>query len=281
MTADEQALLAAIVAHPEEDTPRLAYADWLDEHRRPERAEYIRIQIELARLDDEQPDTNERYSRLQAREEELAKKYHPAWAKAEAGITPDRHTHVWFNRGFIHEVWCSVKYFIDHGERFLRAVPVEMVVLRRAVAANVRKLARTPHFTRLRGIKFFVQETSAEVAVAFLDGCPLSGVRSLEFSGFVVNNYPPVARARYTPVAEALARSTQLGGLGRLGLATAGVGDDGGRALAACTGLGSLRELDLMHNPMSADVCDELRKRFGPALILGYADRQLARDQRT
>ncbi|MDY3556216.1 TIGR02996 domain-containing protein [Gemmata sp. JC717] len=51
---DEQALLAAIQSHPDEDTPRLAYADWLDEHARSEadraRAEFIRTQIESARL---------------------------------------------------------------------------------------------------------------------------------------------------------------------------------------------------------------------------------------
>jgi uncharacterized protein (TIGR02996 family) len=31
--SDETALLRAIAAHPDEDTPRLAYADWLDEHK--------------------------------------------------------------------------------------------------------------------------------------------------------------------------------------------------------------------------------------------------------
>src|SRR5262245_12848054 len=42
--SDEAALLAAIQTHPDEDTPRLMYADWLDEHGQPERAEFIRIQ---------------------------------------------------------------------------------------------------------------------------------------------------------------------------------------------------------------------------------------------
>lgn len=43
---DEAALLAAILAHPDEDTPRLMFADWLDEHGQPERAEFIRIQCD-------------------------------------------------------------------------------------------------------------------------------------------------------------------------------------------------------------------------------------------
>ena len=48
--SDEKALLAAIWEHPHEDTPRLMYADWLQENAQPERAEFIRLQIELARL---------------------------------------------------------------------------------------------------------------------------------------------------------------------------------------------------------------------------------------
>src|SRR5205814_2112647 len=46
VTREEHALLAAIVADPADDAARLAYADWLDEHGRPERAEFIRAQVE-------------------------------------------------------------------------------------------------------------------------------------------------------------------------------------------------------------------------------------------
>jgi uncharacterized protein (TIGR02996 family) len=44
--SDESALLAAILAHPDEDTPRLMYADWLQENGQPDRAEFIRIQCD-------------------------------------------------------------------------------------------------------------------------------------------------------------------------------------------------------------------------------------------
>lgn len=49
-TTDELALLAAISAQPDEDTPRLMYADVLEDTD-PARAELIRVQCELARLD--------------------------------------------------------------------------------------------------------------------------------------------------------------------------------------------------------------------------------------
>jgi len=51
MDAEERALLAAIIAHPDEDTPRLVYADWLQEHDQPERAEHIRLSIQLDLVD--------------------------------------------------------------------------------------------------------------------------------------------------------------------------------------------------------------------------------------
>ena len=42
---DRDALLRAICANPEDDAPRLIYADWLDEHGDPLQAEFIRLQI--------------------------------------------------------------------------------------------------------------------------------------------------------------------------------------------------------------------------------------------
>jgi len=42
--------LRASIAEPDDDLPRLIYADWLDERGDPDRAQIIRTQIELARL---------------------------------------------------------------------------------------------------------------------------------------------------------------------------------------------------------------------------------------
>jgi uncharacterized protein (TIGR02996 family) len=55
---DEQALLAAIkAAHPDEDTPRLVYADWLDEHDRGGHAAATRLAVELRRTTPTDGDT--------------------------------------------------------------------------------------------------------------------------------------------------------------------------------------------------------------------------------
>jgi uncharacterized protein (TIGR02996 family) len=49
------ALEAAVIAHAEDDTPRLVYADWLDENGDPDRAAFIRRQVEFARLPEWDP----------------------------------------------------------------------------------------------------------------------------------------------------------------------------------------------------------------------------------
>ncbi len=52
---DADALLRAICATPDADLPRLAFADYLDENGDPERAAFIRAQVEVARLPDWEP----------------------------------------------------------------------------------------------------------------------------------------------------------------------------------------------------------------------------------
>ena len=67
--SDEAALLKAITANAGDDTPRLVYADWLDEHDAPIQAEYIRTQCRLASCsaaDPDYPDVLERSAELAA-----------------------------------------------------------------------------------------------------------------------------------------------------------------------------------------------------------------------
>jgi uncharacterized protein (TIGR02996 family) len=49
--SDAAAFLRAIIAEPADDLPRLVYADWLDEHGEPERAEFIRVQCAIPNTD--------------------------------------------------------------------------------------------------------------------------------------------------------------------------------------------------------------------------------------
>ena len=50
------ALLQAIIDEPDEDSLRLIYADWLHDHGEPDRAEFIRLEIDLhARVQGRRP----------------------------------------------------------------------------------------------------------------------------------------------------------------------------------------------------------------------------------
>ena len=45
MTPEQRAFLDGIIAHPDDIDRRWVYADWLDDHGDPDRAEFIRIQL--------------------------------------------------------------------------------------------------------------------------------------------------------------------------------------------------------------------------------------------
>ena len=71
---DESTFLRAIAAFPDDDGPRLVYADWLDERGDP-RAEFIRLQCSLERgidwITGQPPVDDRRLEELRAREREL------------------------------------------------------------------------------------------------------------------------------------------------------------------------------------------------------------------
>jgi uncharacterized protein (TIGR02996 family) len=50
MHPEADALLDAIFDHPDDDTPRLVYADWLQEHGQEDYAQFIRLSIRIARV---------------------------------------------------------------------------------------------------------------------------------------------------------------------------------------------------------------------------------------
>jgi uncharacterized protein (TIGR02996 family) len=62
--SEEAAFLAALKANPADDTARLVYADWLDEHGEHAKAEYLRLVAALALREDNLQATGEAESLL-------------------------------------------------------------------------------------------------------------------------------------------------------------------------------------------------------------------------
>jgi uncharacterized protein (TIGR02996 family) len=94
--SDRTALLRAIIENPADDTPRLVFADWLDENGEPERAEFVRLQCHLTR------------ARLPRKEREQLLRHEEALIRGHARLWAHRVAFarggpVW-RRGFIDEV---------------------------------------------------------------------------------------------------------------------------------------------------------------------------------
>lgn len=73
---DDRAFIRAVLTNPAELTAWLVYADWLDEHEQPERAEFLRLQVERGRL----PPNDARRGAIDARLSELHGTVHRGWA---------------------------------------------------------------------------------------------------------------------------------------------------------------------------------------------------------
>jgi uncharacterized protein (TIGR02996 family) len=140
--SDEAGFLADICANPADDTTRLVFADWLDEHGEPDRAEFIRVQVALAKdevelnrlraADEPHIDVQRRVILARLRERELLFAS-PAEGEANgtnwlpgplfdilngAGrlIFPDGDSFAW-SRGFVDRVTCTAADWLAHADQ--------------------------------------------------------------------------------------------------------------------------------------------------------------------
>lgn len=204
-------LLAAVLAAPDDDAPRLIYADWLDEHGRPERATFIRLQVELARL-----------LRYDPRREVLSRKagrlldlYRDDWLAELPTI--DGVTWGDFERGFVSAVSVrSIAQFERAAARIWAAAPVHALDLR-----DPGRMGQTRPYAALRAIRLR-HLPSARWLEEFVNSAFVSTVRTLDLTGLELEN-DGVAL---------LARSMALGDLRELVLDDNLVGVRGIEALA-------------------------------------------------
>ena len=164
MISDGEALLRAICEQPWENTPRLIYADWLDENGNPGRAEFIRLQIELEGIPPNERFKNPRYDRAC----ELERKWDPplralldgtvGWLErpwsAELPTSEDVTWHERYARGFRHAVTFSGMPAVrTHASAVMAASPVEDVTVMRVQGRiGVGELLALPWVPRLTAL---------------------------------------------------------------------------------------------------------------------------------
>jgi uncharacterized protein (TIGR02996 family) len=145
MTDTEIALLRAIAAMPEEDTPRLVYADYLDELNTASsaaRAEFIRLHIRRARL----PYNDTAREPLQQLIDQILGKWDFVWQKE---MPEGFKTLSGYRRGFAYRA-AAVASAIEPASDDPRTLLIEHLELTPDVSATgLRVVVKQPLFARL------------------------------------------------------------------------------------------------------------------------------------
>jgi uncharacterized protein (TIGR02996 family) len=271
----EEALIAAIVENPEDDAQRLIYADWLDEHGQAERAEFIRVQCQLARLDPgtaplrdyarweahkgqdhfdlvgwicdlaEQDEDAPLRRQLREREKALLDEFSATWTEPLRAMGVHCY-HPPFRRGMIERIDVDAEALVTHVGALFRRFPVRAIWLRtydNERTAKTRALG-LPELARLRGLEVYVagEEVPGGLGSALLAAPALANLDRLA----VTDADEHFGNADVA----AIANAPHFSGLRVLQLANCSVGPDGARALASSPYLCNLEFLSLAHNPV-------------------------------
>jgi uncharacterized protein (TIGR02996 family) len=234
---EETGFLQEILTHPDDDAPRLVYADWLDDHGDEMRAEFIRLQIELAGMEEwdaRRPELERRQKRLLAAH---AREWGEGLGKKVYG--PE------FRRGFLEVAEFTPKVFHARAEELFRRFPLRCLRVGGGSFGDpaLRLLAASPYLARLSRLELHSGQMTAAGVAALAASPHFRGLKDLEV--YFSNMGPDGVRA--------LAESPNVAGLTALSLRNVHAGTAGAVALARSPYLTRLEVLDLWGN----DVGDE------------------------
>jgi uncharacterized protein (TIGR02996 family) len=290
-----EALLQAVCEEPDDDGPRLVYADWLEEHGDPERAEFIRVQCRLARL----PEGDAQRPQLQRREDELLRAHEQEWLRpVEPWLFSDHGPTHAFRRGFLEvmEVWTET--FLASGAELLSQTPLRDVTFPSLDSRLCDQLAQWPLLLRLEGLGLGVHEQRGGGLDRLLASPYLANLRRLFVPGLASRFLEPherrsilgcnqmrilvreshVHRLRELSLPEhglgneaieMLVSSVTVAGLTDLDLRDNGLNDRAALALAGSRHLGCVERLDVRENPLTERGLRVLRERFGQRVLAG------------
>ncbi len=252
---DDEALLAAITANADEDTPRLMYADWLDENRpdpRPSpargpnaRAEFIRVQCRLAEMTPDHPE----YTDLRDRHQDLA-----TWLEAHAkekralpgGLLSDSDSYAEYERGFASKAMTNYRDDRRNAaarltaalQKVVETTPVRTLHIDNLRVAQVAEFLRRPVVDQLRALAVSVFDNDTDdvrqLATALADAPHVRNLRELRL-------FPALTDA----AAEALAGAKSFDGLRALNLDLSTASPDAIRALGRAAWFRNLHKLKL------------------------------------
>jgi uncharacterized protein (TIGR02996 family) len=276
MTDDAEALLRAVLSAPDDDAPRLVYADWLEEHGDPARASFIRIQVELAGLSADHP----RRSQLVPSERALLRANRDAWTAWLPGWAEARE----FRRGFIEVIRCEAADFIAGADEVRLRTPlsglrldgsaeIAVPLFRQRVLEGIRSLtlsvdvpagawehlATCQYLGQLRELSLNSKGPPDELVSSLIGSTSLPALRTLRLTWCTLGDEHSARLVSHPWVAR----------LQTLDLRNNGITHEGGRAIAESPHLEALVTLNLRGNPVADTwVAEHLRRRFGGRLRL-------------
>ncbi|MBI1829849.1 MAG: TIGR02996 domain-containing protein [Planctomycetes bacterium] len=275
----EHAFLQPILDNPDDDLPRLVFADWLEERGDP-RGHFIRLQCQRAKLTRYDPGWKD----LLSQESALLKRFEKDWSMPIL-----RHVdEVQYRRGFVEQVRVSASKLLRNADRLFRAAPIRSVRLEHAdrlseIAASpwlariaefdlshtplgaksLQVLFSSEHCRSLRHIRLDQCLLAAPALEVVVNAAPLQALHTLSLAGNAFG--PDGARILATsPLRQlidlnlrgnsllpegaiALASNPPIQ-LTRLALGGNAIGNPGAEAIAQCDRFHSLQYLDLAHN---------------------------------
>jgi uncharacterized protein (TIGR02996 family) len=142
---DADALLRAIFDAPDDDAPRLVYADWLDEHGQPNHARFIRLQIATHGMSLDLPEN----ARWKHELEQAWERCKQSWGALAEDLKLEI---LQFRRGFpIVTVTLPARRFVALSPNWWPRLPLRILHLTQA-SANVDAIAACPYLQRLTGL---------------------------------------------------------------------------------------------------------------------------------
>ena len=249
--SDEEPLLRAIVANPEDDLRRLVYADWLDERGRPQdvaRAEFIRLQCEREQLSPGSGLTTQEMALLDWEHEW-------SWYLPE-GLRAGRR----YQRGFPYHVECSADSLIAAWHAGLMLVPVESLTLNIShVSIDWMTLDPPAVMFPLQALSIRCHSpVGSELLQQLIRFGPYPRLQSLGIHDPYLGDN----------VFDSIEPDPNFPALLQLDLRGCNIGDEGAERLAVSLWTTRLEQLVLAENAISHNRVEWLRTVYGDALVI-------------
>lgn len=266
----EAALLAAVAASPDDDLPRLVYADFLEETGdaiHAARSHFIRAQIALETL---RPRTRE-FRRAKAMEERLREMFLHNWLYDLPEYLRDGR--VAWRRGFPEQVQLTVAELTTDGEELFRWFPFTRLTLEPARGVTVggsNFFQNVPTLSRLTHLQFSswlwqIADDDPDEEPLFASLMQRTGFPALQTLCFA--GQPRLSDAWLVRFVSRFPDASFAATLRELDLSNCrDVTDAGANTLATARGLDRLTVLNLTGVPLNPPAIAMLRLRFGDGL---------------